>query len=96
MIRDTNRQESLQGEMKHIVAESFTVGKDQVTIAEIKRKQEKLRYVTAFLELFINKPYHLQALDDVSKSFIEELNKRREEPTVYSLKGSGHLDLCTP
>ncbi|KAM6233822.1 outer dynein arm-docking complex subunit 4 isoform 3-T4 [Spheniscus humboldti] len=26
------------------------------------------------------------ALDDVSKSFIEELNKRREEPTVYSLK----------
>ncbi|KAF1469729.1 Tetratricopeptide repeat protein 25, partial [Eudyptula minor novaehollandiae] len=27
------------------------------------------------------------ALDDVSKSFIEELNKRREEPTVYSLKG---------
>ena len=39
--------------MKHIVAESFTVGKDQVMIAEIKRKQEKLRYVTAFLELLL-------------------------------------------
>ena len=53
MIRDTNRQESLQGEMKHIVAESFMVGKDQVMIAEIKRKQEKLRYATAFLELLL-------------------------------------------
>ncbi|XP_064329388.1 outer dynein arm-docking complex subunit 4 isoform X2 [Phalacrocorax carbo] len=29
------------------------------------------------------------ALDDASRSFIEELNKRREETTVYSLKDDG-------
>ncbi|KAM6368660.1 outer dynein arm-docking complex subunit 4 [Pluvialis apricaria] len=36
------------------------------------------------------------ALDCVSKSFIEELSEGRDETTVYSLKGSSQLDICTP
>uniref|UniRef100_A0A8C8EBW3 Outer dynein arm-docking complex subunit 4 n=1 Tax=Otus sunia TaxID=257818 RepID=A0A8C8EBW3_9STRI len=38
----------------------------------------------------------IAALDDVSKSFIEELDKRREAARVSSVKGKCQLDLGTP